>query len=348
MTEDTALRAVDCFWEGSGRLQELNLTFFGGEPFLNLPLMRTVAAHCQEKSRETGKKIALSVVTNGTLLDAAALQFVRDHRVGVQISIDGPSSVHNRNRPCADGSGSHGAVMAGMRRLRASGRGHIPARVTVARGGDDIAEVFRYLTREGFSSVHVEPDLGGGCEGAGLDTGEIDALIRQEEQVASLLVDMVGQGRHANYHGLVRHVRDTRVVHERRHFYCGAGRGLICASSEGEWYPCHRFTGIKEYCLGTVDTGINHERRVPFNSLHVDKRPGCRECWARYFCGGGCWSHAHNAHGGIERPDEERACRLTRRQIELAMAVNAVLGVPDQAIISGIYDETTLPYLKAD
>jgi len=43
MPEETAIKAVDLFWPGSGGLSELNLTYFGGEPFLNLLLMRAVA-----------------------------------------------------------------------------------------------------------------------------------------------------------------------------------------------------------------------------------------------------------------------------------------------------------------
>lgn len=348
MPESTAFKAIDIFWEGTGSLKELNLTFFGGEPFLNLPLMQATADYCRKKEKESGKKIRLSVVTNGTLLDAAAINFVKTYGVSVQISIDGPAPVQDYNRPFRDGGGSYTSVLEGMRRLRASGRKHIPARVTAAAGNGDSLEIFRHLINLGFSSVHLEPDLGGGCEGEGLSSDEVDRLIQREEQVARCLVDLIQEGRYANYHGLVRHVRDTRVVHNRRYFYCGAGRGLICVSNEGEFYPCHRFLGIKAYCLGTIDTGIDHQKRVPFNTRHVDTRSGCRECWARYFCGGGCWSHAHNTHGTLDRPDEERSCRLVRRQIELAMAVNALLDVSDQAIISGIFDETTLSYLKTE
>lgn len=344
MSREIACKAVDQFMAESGALKELNLTFFGGEPFLNLPLMEYIADYCKRKQENSGKKMLFSVVTNGTLLDDDALQFIRRYRVSVQISIDGTPLIQDANRPFQDGTGSYDSVIAGMRRLRALGRNHIPARATAATGNADSVEVFRHLINAGFSSVHLEPDLGG--NGLGLSEADLDLLIKQEEAVAALLVSLVQQGRYANYHGLVRHVRDTRVVHDRRYFYCGAGRGLICVSNEGEWYPCHRFVGIKQYCLGTIDSGIDHDKRIPFNTLHVDKRPGCRDCWARYFCGGGCWSHAHNAHGALEQPDEKRACRLIRRQIELAMAVNALLDVSDQAIISGIYDESTLSYLK--
>ncbi len=347
MPVEVAVKAVDLFWAGSGKLKELNLTFFGGEPFLNLPLMRKIAEYCRAKEKDTGKRIHFSVVTNGTLLEEEAVSFVREFKVGVQVSIDGPAALHDRNRPFRDGTGSYDAVMAGVRRLRAGRKTRVPARITAAHGATDNVGVFRHLIDLGFASVHIEPALGGGCNGAGLTTGDVDELLRQEEGVARHFLELIHSGRYANYHGLVRHLRDTRVIHERRRHYCGAGRGLICVSNEGEFYPCHRFVGVKQHCLGTVETGIAHTGRRPFHTLTVDTRPGCRDCWARYFCGGGCWSHAHTAHGGLEKPDENGACRLLRRQIELAMAVNAALNVPDQAIISGIYDETTLPHLKA-
>lgn len=345
MARETAMRGVDFLYANSGRLKTINIVFFGGEPFLNFALMKEVTAYCREKARQNGKSFDLSVVTNGTLFGEEQVRFVNENRIGVQISIDGPPDIHNANRPYRDGSGSYGAVASTLALLRKSGRRHVPARTSAASGNADTMRTFLHLLEMGFTSVHIEPCLAQSGDAA-MTPADVDALIAQEEEIAAHFVKQIRAGHYLNYHGLVRHVRGTRVVHERRYHYCGAGRGLICLSNEGDFYPCHRFLGMKEFRIGNLDAGIDDSKREPFRTLHVDARPACRDCWARYFCGGGCWSHAVGANGTLETPDEEYSCRLIRRQIELAMAINASLRVSDRAIVQGIYESETLPYLK--
>lgn len=347
MPESIALEGVDLLLRESARRKEVGITFFGGEPFLNLPLLERTAAYAKDAAAHTGKKLSLSVVTNGTLLNNDALRFVKAHNVSVQISIDGPPELHDNNRPFPDGRPTYDLVMQGVRRLARARKRRIPARVTASRNGFDNPAVFEHLAGLGFGSVHIEPALGDSGDGTCLRAADIGEYLRQEEDVAARFLAHIRAGRYLNYHGLVRFIRDTRVVHQRRQYYCGAGRGLVCVSNDGDLYPCHRFLGKKDYVIGTVDSGIDAAKRRPFTELRVDARPGCRDCWARYFCGGGCWSHAVAAHGTLEHPDEEKACRIIRRQIELSMAVNAAIGVSDQEILTGIYEESTLAHLKA-
>ncbi len=346
MDQETALRGVDFLFKASGRLKRINVVFFGGEPFLNFELMRRVTGYCRAKEKQTGKRVNLSVVTNGTRLNEETARFVKANRIGVQISIDGPARIQDSNRPFPGGASSYETVIEGMQALRKAGVGHLPARATAAHNGLDNLGVLKHLVDLGFSSVHIEPALGDSAYGA-LTRRDVAKLIRQEEEVAAFFVDQIKAGHYFNYHSLVRHVRGTRVVQEKRHFFCGAGRGLVTLTSEGAFYPCHRFAGCEDFRLGSLDEGIDDTKRAPFRTLHVDSRPGCKSCWARYLCGGGCWRHAYDAHGGLEQPDEAHSCRLIRRQIELAMAVNTILSVTDRQIIDGIFEDVTLSYLKA-
>jgi uncharacterized protein len=48
----------------------------------------------------------------------------------------------------------------------------------------------------------------------------------------------------------------------------------------------------EENCIGHIDSGFDAEKRRRFQRIHADKKRVCRECWAKYICGGGC--HAFN------------------------------------------------------
>ncbi|MBK7976267.1 MAG: SPASM domain-containing protein [Deltaproteobacteria bacterium] len=332
MPWEVAKLGVDFLLGASGSHRNLGLVFFGGEPLLELPLIRRVTAYVRDREAASGKRVQLSLSTNGTLLDAAAVDFLVANRIGCQVSIDGPAPVQDANRATADGRGSYAALLPGVRRLIAARPGRVPARVTVASGPVDVPAIVDHLLGLGFGSVHVEPALGG-CGAARLSDDEIVALERQTEAVAEKLVGSVLSDRIFDFTNLVRFVRATRVVEERLHHHCGAGRGYLALARDGSFYPCHRFVGMAEYRLGDLAHGLAAAPRRRFTELTVGARPGCSACWARHLCGGGCWKHAVDAHGGLERPDERASCRLIRHQIECAMSINAALAVDDQAIL---------------
>lgn len=333
MSPETAKAGIDTLLAGSGRLKEVRVVFFGGEPFLNLPLIRVVATYAREEAGRVGKRVRFSAVTNATTLTNDAMAVVRANGIRLQVSVDGPPEIHDVNRVFRNGKGTYATVREGAARLATVQPGP-PARATAAHGQLNAVGVMNHLREVGFGSVHVEPALWGSGE-ATLSDADIDALLEQEEAVAQQIVDGIEAGEMRDYHALTRLIRETRVIRERRRYYCGAGRGLVCLASDGTWYPCHRLAGREEFRLGTVETGLRDAKREAYRLLHVDARTGCRDCWARHLCGGGCWDHAIGAHGGLERPDEEKACRVMRRRIELAMAVNALLKESSDEFLAG-------------
>lgn len=88
----------------------------------------------------------------------------------------------------------------------------------------------------------------------------------------------------------------------KRHAGCGIGRGLHAVAVNGEVYPCHRFVGLEQVRLGHIRdyhvNGLNDYHRAVVENL-----PVCRACWARYFCGGGCFYHNMAHTGDMHRPD---------------------------------------------
>jgi uncharacterized protein len=103
--------------------------------------------------------------------------------------------------------------------------------------------------------------------------------------------------------------------------------------------------GLEDYRMGDLDNGIDLTLQKKILDLAVDNRPVCRECWARYLCGGGCWKHAVDLNGCLEVPDNDFSCEIIRHEIECAMAVNSELKVGDEEILSDLYEKSTEPFL---
>jgi uncharacterized protein len=343
MSPEMAKSGVDFLFDNSGKQKELSLIFFGGEPLLEFRLIKDTVPYVREKEAQTGKKANLSMVTNGILLSDEVVDFLVRNKIGCQVSIDGPREIHNKNRVLPTGKGSYDLVLAGIKRLIAARPERVPARVTIPRGMVYIPSVVKHLLSLGFGSVHTEPSVAGAGD-LMVNGDDISEIKRQIESVALFLVDSVRENRYFNYTNLVRFIRMTRVVKERIPYFCGAFRTYFALSQDGGFYPCHRFVGMEDYRMGDIDNGMDLRLQEKILDLAVDNRPVCKDCWARYFCGGGCWHHALMRNKSIETPCIE-SCELIKHQIECSMAINSELNVSDKDILSDIYEKTTEPYL---
>lgn len=344
MSLETARRGVDFLFQAAGAQKELSLIFFGGEPLLEVELIERLLPYVREKEKERDKKVNLSLSTNGLLLTEKVVRFLVKNRIGCQVSIDGPRAVQDANRCLPDGGGSYDLILPGIRRLIAARKGKVPSRVTVAHGHIEMPEILEHLLSLGFDSVHMEPAIGT-LPGISITREDLAEIKNQIETLALFLVKSLRNDRYFNFSNLVKYIRQTRVIRERSAHYCGAARTYLALSQDGAFYPCHRFVGLENYRMGDLDGGIDLTLQKKILDLTVDNRPVCRDCWARYLCGGGCWKHAVDRNGCLQVPDKDYSCEIIRHEIECAMAVNSELKVGDEEILSDLYEKSTAPYL---
>ena len=104
MSFETARRAIDFLYEHSSDMNSVNISFYGGEPLLNMDLIEKVVAYADRVF--LGKTLHYNMTTNATLLDERNIDFIVKHGISVMVSLDGPKQIHNKNRKKIDGSGS--------------------------------------------------------------------------------------------------------------------------------------------------------------------------------------------------------------------------------------------------
>ena len=96
MSSDTMKNAVDKF---SKHLKDIGaekgeIVFYGGEPLLNFDLIK----ECVEYSKIKKYNFKYSIVTNATLITESIADYIRDNKIGIGISIDGPKKINDKNR----------------------------------------------------------------------------------------------------------------------------------------------------------------------------------------------------------------------------------------------------------
>ncbi len=114
MSLETALKAVDFFAAHSVNRERVALGFYGGEPLLELNLIRKVVEYAENVF--DGKDIVFPVTTNGSLFTKEVVDFISKHNFNVLISLDGTPEIHNRSRKfAATGEGTYGEIERNLR-----------------------------------------------------------------------------------------------------------------------------------------------------------------------------------------------------------------------------------------
>jgi len=131
MSWETAKKAVDFLMIQSSNLSEIHITFIGGEPLLEFPLMKRIACYAESCAEQYGKNINYAVTTNGTIMSNEIAEFAQKHCFNYLLSIDGNKETHDLHRKTYDGKGSYEMLTEKNFHLLKSIQGWMGARVTV-------------------------------------------------------------------------------------------------------------------------------------------------------------------------------------------------------------------------
>ena len=289
MTRETADRAVDLLIAGAEPGARLNLAFLGGEPLVNRTVLQAVTRRAAELAERSGVKMTFSITTNGTLLTSADAAFFEEFGFAVTVSLDGPAEVHDVLRPLKSGRGTFDRVMENVRPLLAMQRRmQVTARVTVTPRNLGLRDTLEQFLAEGFHSVGFSPLLRSPNGGDEMQADTLEVMLGEMIDCGREFERKSLAGERYAFANMVNAMKEIgRGTH--RPYPCGAGAGYLGVSADGELAACHRFVGDDEGAMGSLQDGVDRERRANWLAeRHVHRQEPCRSCWARYLCGGGC------------------------------------------------------------
>jgi uncharacterized protein len=112
---------------------------------------------------------------------------------------------------------------------------------------------------------------------------------------------------------------------------CGAGTEYVAVAPTGDIYPCHQFVGRPEYKMSHVnEAGLNRELADRFFDCNIDNMDDCKNCWAKYYCSGGCAAANVNINGDILKPYEV-GCAMQKKRLEIAIGLAATELMEEEA-----------------
>jgi len=346
MDRNTAFRTVDWLMEQSGKNKIIHIGFFGGEPFLQYPLMVDIVEYAKARGNERGKQVGFQCTTNGTLLEDEQIAFIKEHHISVMVSFDGPHQIQDAQRPYANGNNSYAAIVPKIQNLLKvlpETPGH-----AVLVGKTDPQIVKDALKEIGFKNISIEiasQSLFQENSSTIPSERNIQGLLNTLEQEAENWITLTkSRNKEALRELLLSSRLYTGIVsllhHNKKRYPCGAGLGMVGVSVSGEVYPCHRFVGTDYYKLGSIFD--NELKRESYQINPALSNPICSICFAKYYCAGGC-KHDHlGACGSIDTPAAD-VCLLKCREFQLAASVTSRLTPEDHDFLVDLQIIPTKP-----
>ncbi|WP_422485261.1 thioether cross-link-forming SCIFF peptide maturase [Gudongella sp. DL1XJH-153] len=323
MSLETGKKSLLYLAKNSGNRRNLEVDFFGGEPLMNFQIVKQLVDYGRSIENEYNKNFRFTITTNGVLLDDEKINYINENMDNVVLSLDGRKDVNDTMRLTLSGDGSYDVILPKIKKMvEKRGEKDYYVRGTFTSKNLDFGKDALSFHKEGFKKVSIEPVVA---------PEEMDYAIR-EEHLATILKEYENFSK--EYIKLTHDDKDFMFFHfmidlnqgpcaVKRAVGCGAGSEYLAVTPEGDLYPCHQFVGEKEFLLGTLDKGIeNEELRDRFKAANVYNKEECRNCWARFYCSGGCHANAHYAHGDIMRP-YEIGCEMEKKRIECALSILA-------------------------
>ncbi len=300
---------------------KIGICFFGGEPLMNLKLIKDVLNYTKELKKTINKQFHFSMTTNGTLVTQEIKNIIKKYRISLTISLDGKREMNDANRYYPNGRGVYNTIKNNIKNLSDD----LVVRATLAPPNLNIKESINHLIKD----LKINE----------VAWAEADNLLTEED--FDLLKD--------SYYNLIEELRE--YILEKRynevkkyHMFlntlkkfstdgirikgCGAGNNMIAIGIDGKVYPCHRFVGIEKYVLNDVNN-IKEINNDFFNNVDLINFRECDYCIARNICGGACVNENFYATGNINTPSKKH-CNYTKSIVEKLLEIYLTLDEKDK------------------
>lgn len=317
MTKEVAKLAIQRLVQDNRKDSEIVINFFGGEPLMNFDLIQFVVNEC--KLCYPQSKFAFSLTTNTTLINSEIADFFKENCFRVMVSIDGYKEIHNHHRKFRNGTGSFDKVIEGIQILKEKGV-EFRIRATLDhRFYDKYQEINDFLKSLGSDRVTISRLVNYNDDQLTFPLN-ISDIKYESAQLKAYLENAVKEalaGKFPRNFPYISHFKKI-VFAERSLMNCGAYEGGTAISSDGKYYPCHRFVGMEDFDFGDVFNGVNKEKlKKQLSSLDENTRY-CNKCFGKYICQRSCFRDLAKSGGRYIQHDLEY-CQLLKDTVDDAL-----------------------------
>ena len=321
MSFEVGKQAFDFLIANSGTRRNLEVDFFGGEPLMNLDVVKQLVAYARSIEKEHNKNFRFTLTTNGVLLDDETNEFLNKEMSNVVLSLDGRKDVHDHFRKDYAGRGSYEVILPKFKKLVDSREGkNYYMRGTFTHNNTDFTNDIIHMADLGFTELSMEPVVCPPNDPYALTEADKPILFEQYEKLAFEMIKRKKEGKPFTFYHYMLDLKHGPCIYKRI-TGCGSGTEYMAVTPWGDLYPCHQFVGDEKYLLGNVWDGVkNTAIQDEFRSCNAYSREECKDCWAKLYCSGGCAANAYHATGSVNGI-YSYGCDLFKKRIECAVMI---------------------------
>lgn len=304
MQKEIAFKALDILKSHSRDCERVGITFYGGEPLLEVSLIKDAI---QYAIRIFDKKPTdFSLITNGVLITPDISAFLANHNFMTLVSIGGPQYYHDRFRCFPDGKGSFQHAVNGLKILVSAYGSQAVEKLKInmvytppysSRRLDEISEMWSQWDwlPENIEKRIVYPNEGSLPE-------ECLPNLKQEEDLSILDWAFSRFRDYYNHRGqksalAINIMEPILLKFMKKPFFnfqesainvngcCIPGARRLFVTASGRFLPCEKVPTVAPE-IGDVDSGVNVDaiRAEYVNPYFQFSFPDCSRCWASRFC----------------------------------------------------------------
>ncbi len=325
MSAEVGKRALDFLVENSGNRVNLEVDFFGGEPLMNFDVVKEIVAYGRSLEKEHNKKFRFTLTTNGMLLNDEIMEFANKEMSNVVLSIDGRKEIHDLMRPTPNGKGSYDIILPKFQKFaKLRGGKSYYVRGTFTRNNLDFCEDVLHMADLGFDEISIEPVVAEEEAPYAIREEDLPKIFEQYDRLAKEMIKREKEGRGFTFFHYMIDLTGGPCV-AKRLSGCGSGTEYLAVTPWGDLYPCHQFVGEDGFLLGNVFDGIQKQELVnEFKGCNVYTKEKCKDCFARFYCSGGCAANSYKFHGTLNDA-YDIGCEMERKRVECALMIKAAL-----------------------
>ncbi len=325
MSFEVGKKALDFLIENSGNRRNLEVDFFGGEPLMNWEVVKQLVEYGRSKEKEHNKNFRFTLTTNGVLLNDEIMEFLNKEMSNVVLSLDGRKEVNDMMRPFRNGKGSYDMIVPKFQKFaQKRGQKDYYIRGTFTRNNLDFSKDVIEFADLGFKQMSIEPVVASEEESYAIQKEDIPQICEEYDKLAKEYIKRKKEGRGFEFFHFMIDLEQGPCV-AKRLSGCGSGTEYLAVTPWGDLYPCHQFVGEEEFLLGNVEEGItNTNMRDEFKLCNVYAKEKCKDCFARFYCSGGCAANSYKFHHSITDA-YDIGCELERKRVECAIMIKAAL-----------------------
>ena len=325
MSYEVGKKALDFLIANSGSRRNLEVDFFGGEPLMNWQVVKDLVAYGREQEKLHDKHFRFTVTTNGVLLNDEIQDFINKEMDNVVLSLDGRKEVNDFMRPFRNGKGSYDLIVPKFQKLADSrDQERYYVRGTFTRNNLDFSEDVKHFAELGFKQMSIEPVVGDESEPYAIQKEDLPKIFEEYDKLAKYMIEREKEGKGFNFFHFMIDLTGGPCIYKRMSG-CGSGTEYLAVTPWGDLYPCHQFVGEDDFLMGNVDEGITKpEIADHFRDCNVYTKEKCKNCFAKFYCSGGCAANGYKLCGSINDVYEV-GCELERKRVECAIMIKAAL-----------------------